>query len=224
MCFSAIASFTSAAILVPTGLFCLRKTNHTSKPYWTLALIPIAFGIQQAFEGGVWWALEGKNAEVLRLSTLGFLFFSHLFWLVWVPFSCYLTETVKSRRTLFLLITGVGAVCGATMFPPFLLYPNWLTVSVANHSIIYQTTLIYDNYLPKIVGVSVYMAILILPLLLSSERYIRILGKLILFSMMASLIFFNLAFISVWCYFAAVISLYICYIIIVKAEPAECPT
>ena len=224
MCFSAGVSFISAVILLPAGLFCLKKTVHMNKPYWTFALLPIAFAIQQAFEGGVWWALETNNTEILRLSALGFLFFSHLFWLVWVPISCYFTESIKKRRTLFLLMAGMGAVCGASMFFPFLLYENWLTVSVVSHSIIYQTTLIYDDYLPQAVGIAVYMMILIFPLILSSDRYHRILGKLILVSMIVSLTFFNFAFISVWCYFAAVISLYIYYIIIIKAEAAGCQT
>jgi len=78
MCYSAGVSFTSAVVLVPVGLLCLQKTLRINNPYWAFAFLPVGFGIQQAFEGGVWWALDASNAEILRLSSLGFIFF-HIF-------------------------------------------------------------------------------------------------------------------------------------------------
>ena len=212
MCFSTTASFSSAAILVTGGLFCLKKATPFDKPYWVFALLPLMFGIQQAIEGSVWWALDTNNTKYLQLSALGFLFFSHFILLVWIPLSCYLTEPVHQRKMLFLLISGAGAIYGTTMFVPFLLYSDWLTVLAVNHSIVYQTTLIYDDYVPRIVVTAGYMLIVLVPLMLSSDRHHRILGTLALLSAILTIVFFNFAFISVWCYFAAVISLYIYYI------------
>ena len=219
MCFSTTASFASAAILIPAGLVCLNKARKLPKPYWAFALFPIIFGIQQALEGGVWWALNanGDNTETLRLSALGFLFFSHLFWLTWVPYSSYLTETILKRKSMFMLIALVGTVFGLSIFSPFILYPNWLTISIINHAIEYQTTLVYDSFLPKDAVTAVYLLIITIPLIGSCDRHQNILGGLIAVSMVVSLIFFNFAFISVWCYFAAVISLYIYYMIATKA-------
>jgi len=222
MCFSADASLVSSAILVPAGLYCLYKSLQTNKTNWVFALLPLVFGIQQAIEGGVWWSLETDNTEYLRFFALSFLFFSHFFWLVWVPYSCYSTESQHARKKLFLFITGVGAIFGASMFPQFLLHPEWLDVSIINHSIVYKTTLIYDRYLPRDFIAGVYMLIIMAPLALSSDHYHRRLGALVLFSVMITIAFFDYAFISVWCYFAAVISLYIYYIIIVKERPAAC--
>ena len=220
MCFSAEASFISAAILVPVGLYCLKKTVHMDKPYWTFSLLPMVFGIQQAFEGGVWWALDANEAEILRLSALGFLFISHFFWLVWIPVSSYFTETIQKRRAVFLSIAGAGFVFSATMFPPFLFYPDWISVSMVDRSIIYQTTLIYDDYIPRYIITGIYMLIVMIPLLLSSDQYHRMLGILILFSAAVTILFFNIAFISVWCYFAAVISLFV-YYMTVKLKGTE---
>ena len=212
MCFSTMASFSSSAILVTGGLFCLKKATQFNKPYWAFSILPLMFGIQQATEGVVWWALGANDAENLRLSALGFLFFSHFIWLVWIPFSCYLTEPSHKRKMLFLLMSGTGVFFGASIFTPFLLYSDWLIVSAVNHSISYQTTLIYDEYLPRIVVTTGYMLIVLVPLMLSSDRHHRILGILVFLSAILAMAFFNFAFISVWCYFAAVISLYICYI------------
>jgi len=221
MCFSVGISFTSAVILVPLGLHCLKKTLRVNKAYWAFALLPIGFGIQQAFEGGVWWALDTNNTEMLHLSALGFLFFSHLFWLVWIPLSSYFVETEKRSRILFLLIAVMGAICGTTMFLSFILHPNMLTVSIVNHSILYETTQIYDDYFPQIVLRTVYMLIVLLPLLLSSKKHLRLLGILMLLSMFISLTLFSFTFISVWCYFAALISLYIYYMVLTKSNDIE---
>jgi len=221
MCFSVGVSLTSAVILVPIGLYCLKKTIRINKAYWAFALLPIGFGMQQAFEAGVWWALDTNNAEMLRLSALGFLFFSHLFWLVWIPLSSYFVETIKRRRILFLLIAIMGAISGTTMFLSFILHPNWLTVSAVNHSIHYQTTQIYDDYLPEFVLRTVYMLMVLLPLLLSSKKHLRLLGILMLLSMIVTLTLFSFTFISVWCYFAALISLYIYYSVLIKRNDIE---
>ncbi|MDH5388523.1 MAG: hypothetical protein OEY06_08740 [Gammaproteobacteria bacterium] len=218
MCFSVGVSLTSAVILVPLGLYGLKKTLRVNKAYWAFALLPIGFGMQQAFEAGVWWALDTNNTEILRLSALGFLFFSHLFWLVWIPLSSYFVETIKRRRILFLLIAIMGAISGTTMFLSFILHSSWLTVSVVNHSIHYQTAQIYDDYFPEIVLRTVYLLMVLLPLLLSSKRHLRLLGILMLLSMIATLTLFSFTFISVWCYFAALISLYIYYSILIKRD------
>jgi len=220
MCFSAAASFTTAAFLVPAGLLCLKKTVHLNRPYWVFAIIPLIFGVQQAFEGGVWWALDADKPGIAHLSALGFLFISHFIWLTWIPLSCYFTETIQKRRRFFLLISSLGIFFGASLFAPFLINGRWLSASIINHSIMYQTILLYDDYLPRTATTAIYSAIIIFPLLLSSDLYHKILGILILASMIVSASFFNLAFISVWCYFAAAISLYIFYIIVIK-KPVE---
>lgn len=222
MCFSAGASFTTAVILVPAGLYCLQKASRINASNWVFALLPLVFGLQQGLEGGVWWGLDNHQTEVSQLSALGFLFFSHLFWPIWVPLSSYLTETIDSRKRLFLLMTIAGILFGASMYLPFLFNADWLSVSIVNHSIVYESTLIYDDYLPRLAVTAVYMLFVIMPLLLSSDYYHRNLGALVLLSTIITVAFFDFAFISVWCYFAAVISLYIYYITVIITKPVTC--
>ena len=50
MCFSATASFTAAAILIPSGLYCLKESNQLDKRYWAFAILPFMFGLQQLLE------------------------------------------------------------------------------------------------------------------------------------------------------------------------------
>ena len=206
MCFSATASFAASAVLIPIGIYCLKKASEQQKPYWLILLLPLAFGVQQFFEGLVWLDLnQGKDP---RYAALAFVFFSHLFWLFWIPLACYKVETQLFKRRLFLIFIVLGGIHGLVMFVPFIIFENWLELKQVQHSIEYTTTLVYDEFLPRIVVRIVYATIVLVPLLFCSDRYIKIFGIFIMISVVVSTIFFGYAFISVWCYFAAILSLY----------------
>lgn len=213
MCFSVTASFTTAAILIPSGIYCLKEANQLDKPYWAFAMFPFMFGLQQLLEGGVWHALLNGYAANAHAFALGFLLFSHVFWLGWVPYSSYLAESSVSLRKAFKLLSFIGVLFGLGMFIPLLLNPEWLSVSVINDSIHYKLTLISDGYVSQPTHTAFYATIILIPLLLSSDRYHKILGGMILFSGILTWVFYKWVFVSVWCYFAAVISLYIFFII-----------
>ena len=83
MCFSTTASLTTAAILIPAGLYCIKSAKQLDNPYWAIAMLPFIFGLQQLLEGGVWFSLENGNTSNAHLFSLGFVLFSHLFWLGW---------------------------------------------------------------------------------------------------------------------------------------------
>lgn len=212
MCFSATASFATAVVLIPTGVYCIKQSKELKQPYWLIALLPLMFGFQQVFEGFVWIDLASAVPEP-RLTALGFMFFSHFFWLLWVPLACLAVETKPIKRKLFMGITVPGATLGLLMYVPLWIHSDWLTVEINQHSISYKAILLYDEYIPRIVSRVLYALIVLIPLLLSSQYYVRIFGVIIFFSIAFATIFYGYAFISVWCFFAAILSLYILYMI-----------
>jgi hypothetical protein len=214
MCFSATVSYSAGALLVPAGLYCVKQARALSRPYWVVSMIPLFFGIQQIFEGRLWQLLEASDAGGTRLAALGFMFFSHLLWLFWIPLSGYLHEDNAQRKKLFLGTMFGGVAVGLSMYLPLLLFSDWLSVYILQHSIVYQATLIYDDYLPRIVVRGIYAVVVIVPLLLSSNRFLRMFGIIIAISVAFSVFVYGYAFISVWCFFAAMLSLYILYMII----------
>ncbi len=221
MCFSANASFTSAAILIPAGVYCLRVSNRIDKRYWAFAILPLMLGLQQLLEGGVWVALLQGEATAAHILALGFLLFSHVFWLGWIAYSSYLTESSERLRRIFLFITLTGVLFGAFMYVPLLFRPEWLSVSIVNHSIDYDPIFMSDAFLSQHIITAVYACVILVPLLLSSDRYHSMLGVLLLLSGMMTWAFFDWAFISVWCYFAAIISLYIFFMIAHSVQTAR---
>jgi hypothetical protein len=212
MCFSANASFTAAALLVPAGLYCLKEARQAAKPYWLLAVMPLLFGIQQFIEGQLWLAVAAEDALARQQYALGFMFFSHFFWLFWVPLVCYAVEEVVWRRQVFLALAVIGAMFGASMYLPVLLNESWLNVLVVKHAITYDARLIYDELMPLLIPRVVYAIIVIMPLLMSSEKILRVFGHIIASTVIVTALLFSHAFVSTWCFFAAIASLYVTYV------------
>ena len=213
MCFSVSASFAASSVLIPVGVYCLYKARKINHHYWAFALYPLVFGIQQAVEGWLWLTLDAPDGVSTRMPALSFIFFSHFFWLFWLPFSCYLLER-GSNKQLFLIFTLLGGIFGLSMFIPALVFTDWLKISLLHHSILYELKLIYDGFIPHSLVRGVYALIVLIPLLLSSQRYLRYFGMIIFISLVAADVLFAETFISVWCYFAAILSLYIFYMFI----------
>lgn len=209
MCFSATASFTTAVTLIPVGIYCINKSVHFQNKYWFFALLPLLLGVQQFFEGLIWLQMDSAENTSPRLAALGYLFFSHLFWLIWIPLSSYIVEKNPVKKRVMLTMTVIGTVLGLMMYAPLFFYNDWLIIELLNHSIDYDITLLSDEYVSKIVVSIIYALIIIVPLLISTDRYIKFFGVLIAISYAIETIFIGYAFISIWCFFSAILSFYI---------------
>ena len=210
MCFSAEVSFVTAAVLIPVGLACLKQSIDINKSYVAFALLPFLFGVQQLLEGIVWLTVA-DGGFWLWSSVFIFLFFSHFLWLFWIPFSSFLTESNKLRRKLFFVMAIGGLLFGGSLYVPLLLQPDWVAVSIQKYSVYYDVRLVYDEIMPRQILTIIYALFILIPLLLSSDRYHKVLGMLVTISGLLTWAFFGLVFISVWCFFAAIISSYIFY-------------
>jgi len=216
MCFSASASFAVSAGLIPVGGYCLYTVlkNSAHQAYWPFALYPLIFGVQQAIEGWLWLLFETGDTGSLRLPALSFVFFSHFFWLFWIPYSCYTIETAVKKKHLFFLIMITGSVFGLAMFLPVIMYADWMTVSLIRHSISYELKLLFDDVVPRIVVRGFYVVVILIPLLLSSWKYLRYFGVIIALSVLVVVLLYSEIFISVWCFFAAILSSYMAYMFV----------
>ncbi|MEM7770342.1 MAG: DUF6629 family protein [Cyanobacteria bacterium P01_A01_bin.37] len=213
MCFSASASFTATTLLVPIGLYGSKIAWAKDARYLPLAIFPLAFGIQQGFEGVAWLGIDNHQGAMIHLGSLGFLFFSNGFWLVWPALTVFALEVRPWAQTLLLSMALIGFFGGVFLYGPFLVYPNEIPVIIIHGSINYQEKLIYHYLLPSNIVRLTYMAIVLGPLWLSELIQLRILGSLIAVFMIVTYCFFSYAFVSVWCFFAAIVSFYVIHII-----------
>jgi hypothetical protein len=213
MCFSAEASFTASALLIPTGLYCLRIASIKTRAYLPFAGIPLVFGIQQALEGLVWIGTNSDSKNLVQLSSLGFLFFSHCFWLFWIPLSVSLIEQDAGIKNVCRFVTVMGIIFGLILYLPFLINEQWFSTAIRYGSIDYQTILVFDAFMPRNMSRLIYACITLIPLFIAKTAKLKVFGGLSVCSLLFSYIVFEYAFVSVWCFWAAVLSLYIGYII-----------
>jgi hypothetical protein len=209
MCFSAAASFTTSGLLLPVGILWLRKARKIKRGYEPIAAFPLLFGIQQAFEGLVWLSLGGNESIDGHTVALVYLFFAYVLWPFLVPLSAWRIEQGLVRRRLLLLLSLSGLAFGVLLYFPLLLDPDALQFRPVHSSIVYDTALVFDAMVPRSAGRVIYALLVAVPLILSGVRKVRFFGAIVLASMFLSALVFEYAFASVWCFFAALISVYI---------------
>jgi hypothetical protein len=214
VCFSAEASFTAAAALLPVGAYCVGAAIRKDRRFLALALIPVAFGVQQAAEGCVWLGLHHEDVALVRRGTMVFLFFALTFWPFWIPFSLMLPEGRRPVKML-LAATAVLSVVWLALYAPVALDPDqWARAHVVRHSIDYDTdSLPGFRVVPRALWRLAYLAFICGPLALARPgggggTSLRVLGGGVVAALFAvSYLVYWYAFTSVWCFFAAILSL-----------------
>lgn len=207
MCFSASASFTVSAILLVGGVIAIKKVKHISQlPF---ASLPLLFSIQQFTEGFVWLSIIDPNyLEYQHTSTFVFLFFAQVVWPILVPFSILLLEKNLFRKKIMYALFVVSVML--TIFLAHRLF----TVPAYSIAHDYHIQYYFDFDSPTFAYSGVfYFIVTVIPALISSIRNMFFFGLAILSSFITSMLLFEDHIISVWCFFAAVISLLIIKII-----------
>jgi hypothetical protein len=219
MCFSAEASFVAGGVLVPAGAYCVMRAAQYSARCLPLALVPLAFSAQQFSEGVVWLGLNRGDEELTRLASQVFLFFAIAFWPFMVPFSLCIPEPRRRQRAILALISVLSLVW-LWVYAPLALEPaRWLSTEIVHHSIGYQIDdLPAFSYAPQAMWRVVYLLFICIPLAVAlpkrKERGILlpVVGVLVIALFLVSYVVFWYAFTSVWCFFAAFLSLVLCVV------------
>ncbi|MFA6339026.1 MAG: DUF6629 family protein [Candidatus Paceibacterota bacterium] len=197
MCFSATASFATSAVLGATGVATLSKTKN--RKAYLLSSIPLLFAIQQFIEGLIWVSINSWPSLTLPLTRI-FLFFALFLWPIYIPMMILLIEPIKIRRIIISFFCAGGAIIGTMFFMNFLQQPE--AASVLNHCIYYP-----DQVLRSTLLNCIYVFIVVCSGLISSRPIIKILSLLVFASSIITYVFYVTNFTSVWCFFAAIISL-----------------
>lgn len=198
MCFSAQASFVVGVGLLGLGAATVKRARTRRElPY---ALIPLLFGIQQLLEGMLWLALPNDAPPLLiaGLATL-YLLFSNVLWPVYVPVAVLALETVAWRRRVLIAAASVGAVVSIYLLTILILLP--MTPRIVGQHILYDFQNPYEQ-----TTIMLYVIVTCMSLLLSSHRRVVAFGVAAFVSEVAAYAFYTVWLISVWCFFAAVLS------------------
>lgn len=212
MCFSAEASYTAAAFLLPAGALASQRAYQANRKYLAIAVLPLLFGFQQLFEGLVWSGNALSSDTMVQRFSLAYMFFSWLAWPVWIPLSTYFLEPC-GRRYIYLIFAILGGMLGAMQYFPYFAHEGWLVTKFFPNAISYQGAVLFDFIMRRELTNSIYLFVIITPLLTSSDRRAQIFGILISVVATVTYLFFQFAYISAFCFGGALMSLYIVYMI-----------
>lgn len=200
MCFSATASFISGATLCVIGVATLKQTKASAEvPF---AMIPLLFGVQQLTEGVIWLSFSHNTQAIRNVMTYLYSLFSHFVWPVYVPFAIGIMEMVRWRKKALFILLVLGVTVGV-----FLLY--WITAGPLNAEVISHHIIYISPHFYSVPAMILYFTATCASCFFSSHRFVRLLGILLVLSLISAYLVHSIAVVSIWCFFAAILSMVI---------------
>lgn len=198
MCFSAVASFASGAVVGGVGIATLMKVRHAREV--ALGALPLLFAIHQLEEGLVWLGIEARiSADVEVCAEWLYILYAHALLPVLIPLAFWSIEPkpVRRRALVPLLLLGLGLAAFALVKLP----GGQITAQIRHHSIEY-----IDPVTGRLWFALLYVAVTCTPPFLSSFPWMVAFGALNLAALIVTAIFKTMFLTSIWCAMAATIS------------------
>lgn len=214
MCFSPEASFVAAGVLAPLGVTTLRSVRRRGE--LAIAALPLLFAVHQAIEGAIWLGLEGRLPHgLLEVAISAYLVFAQVVLPVLVPVGLLLFEQDPLRRRRLAPLVLLGSLVSARLLWVITAHP--VGARVLGDSVVYDT----DVHFGSVVAVG-YIVATCGPALLSSSSLLRTFGLANLAGVsLAALVKYS-AVTSVWCFYAALVSVFIA--IALRGRAAQTPS
>jgi hypothetical protein len=207
MCFSAEVSFAAGVGLLGIGAATLRATPR--RAMLPFAAIPLLFGVQQLIEGVLWRRLAtapwGKSDTLVGEA---FLFFALFLWPFWMAFAAWSMETHPGRRRLLAPMIACGLAVGLYLMGCAVFRPEY--ACIAQQHIYYGVQI--DPAAKRPINVA-YVLSIAAPLVVSSVRGTTLFGVLGIGAATLAAVFFRVGYASVWCFFAAALSVLVLWIV-----------
>jgi hypothetical protein len=203
MCFSSTASFSASLVIGTIGVVTYKKSKDSNLKF--LGAIPFLFAVQQFTEGFVWLSFNNFNFQFIQESaTKAFLFFAWVLWPILMPYSIYHIEEpgVKKKINFYLLLLGI--VSG--LHSIYMLFADNVQPLVNDFHIDYiVSTSTFEKKIQVIQQIS-YVVVTVLPLFVSSLKGAKVLATANFIALISAFIFFKHSLPSTWCFFAAILS------------------
>jgi len=201
VCFSATANFVGSGVLGAVGVVTLTKVKHRRELLF--ATLPTLFAIHQFIEGFVWLGLDGiLSPAVAHDMGAAFMLYAQGLLPFLLPLSVLLFEpTGKNRRRMLpFLVVGGGTT----------LYILWALTAFPLQLYVRGNSIVYINQATNNTAVALlYVIATCGSLFFSKIRMMVIFGAANLAILLAVMMFKRYAFTSLWCAYAAIVSVII---------------
>ena len=214
MCFSATASFSAGIVLLGIGTLTLKAARQPRE--LAFAAIPMLFAIQQLSEGVIWLTFRYEAPLLSTVMTHAYSFFSHVLWPAYIPLAVLLIEPSGLRRRLLLASVAGGLAVGV-----YLLYVL-AAFGVASRPTGQHIEYVSPHFFAAVVMTLYLLSTTVSPLL-STHRMVKLFGVLALVSFGGAYFFYATWFISVWCFFAALLSVTVYFYFVLRGSEGSGP-
>jgi hypothetical protein len=204
MCFSPDADAVVGGIVVVIGLDALRHVREPKQI--VLASLPVLFGLHQLDEALVWLGLQGRIPESIgRVGIWIYVLFALAALPALVPIAVLAIERSTARRRVIgafsALGIGVGVALGVSMFR------GSVNAAIDGRHVAYDVSALHQGGQVT----ALYVLAACGALVLCSYRDIAALGLLNLVAVPVLMWLTVSGFISLWCFWAAIVSVVIDY-------------
>lgn len=177
-------------------------------------MIPILFGVQQLIEGAIWLTFRFDAPMLNPAMTFTYSLFSHVLWPIYIPLSVLLLEPVRWRRKALAAFLAAGAAVG------LYLLVNMFRVPIVSGAVGGHIEYASPHFFIGAVMAG-YLAGTGISMLFSSYSIVRVFGIAALLSFLAAFAVYAKWFISVWCLFAAVLSVIVLLYFTNRISPSK---
>jgi hypothetical protein len=201
VCFSATANFVGSGVLGAVGAVTLTRVKHRRELLF--AALPLLFAIHQFIEGFVWLGLDGiLSPAVTHDMGAAFMLYAQGLLPFLLPLSVMLFEPDKKSRQRMLPFLALGV--GTT------LYILWALTAFPTQVYIRGNSIVYINQATNNMTVAVlYVIATCGSLFFSQIRMMVVFGAANLAILLVVMAFKRYAFTSLWCAYAAIVSVII---------------
>lgn len=189
------------------------------KPRRLFAAIPLGFALQQATEGIVWLTIDAPaHATLHRAAVFGFLAFALVLWPTWVPWSLRVAERDAARRKWLTRLTWAGVLVS---LGALVLLTRWEPSAFIEGSSVHYNFGVPTGTVSHVLLIAAYAAPALVSFFVSSIELSNVFGAALVLSMGAALLIRAEALTSVWCVFAAGLSVLV--FVAVRQQGATAP-
>lgn len=197
MCFSATASFAAAGGLALIGAATIAE--RPARRMAALAAAPLIFAAHQTIEGAIWLAI--KDGTPPQSLVKAWVFIAEVLWPTYTPLAVLaLTRGRRRRQALIALLIAGMIVSG--YFLRILARSDFSVMVVRGNM----------HYAPEETAAlslsGLYLLVTVAPLLIARERFVLAFGLAVLAGAVVTELLFSHAGPSVWCFFAAIASVF----------------
>ncbi len=180
-----------------------------------LGVVPLFFAAQQAAEGIIWLTIGMPQHEMLESAAVyTFLAFALVIWPTWAPLALRSMEPSAERRRVLGWTAAIGALVSVSA--AFLLARTQPAARLDGHSITYQFGG-GAGVTRHLILLAAYVVPTLVPFFVSTVRWAKIIGGALIVSIAVAVVVRHEALTSVWCFFAAVVSV----LVVLAVRPAQ---